>query len=215
MTYVYDVLLNFNSELYDFYEWEKDDNVTHIKRINLFKVDSKIFNEILDKKIKLNEDFLLSIFNKCEYFDNRSVKNIPYASLVTDSYRVMGLMFDESGNVIKYSSLLLDEEEDILDISDRLGEIRIDYEIKGIKDKSNDLTRLENHIIKYLKKDLSNSYKDKNINKLKYLYYEYFNKQCDDIDKIYQSLSSELENINEKHFALYNLIKLSYSHKNV
>ena len=102
MTYVYDLLLNFNPKLYEFYEWEKDDKLSHIKRIYLIKISSIAYNDLLDKNIKLNDDFLLNIFNKTEYFENRNVKNIPYAILITDTYRVMGIMFDMNALFEKY-----------------------------------------------------------------------------------------------------------------
>ena len=215
MTYVYDLVLNFNSELYEFYEWNKEDDIYHIKRINLIKIDSKTYNDILENEVIFNDDFLLTIFNKCEYFENRKVEEIPYALLITDTLRVMGIMLDMYGNVIKYSSLLLDEEEDVLDISDRLGVLKLSYQIKRKKNSTNNLTRYENNIIKYIKKDLNFCYKEKDLSKLKYLYYEYFNRQCNDIDKIYYCLISELDNVNERHYNLYNLIKLSLSHKKV
>lgn len=215
MTFVYDLVLNFNSELYDFYEWKKDDAIYHIKRINLIKTTKETYNDILFNKVIIDNEFLFSIFNKCEYFENRSVKTIDYAFLITDNYRVMAIMLDINGRVIKYSSLLLDEEEDVLDISDRLAVLKINYEKKEKKDEYNNLTRLENHIIRYIKKDLVNSYKENNLSKLKYLYYEYFSKPCDDINEIYQSLLGELNNLNEKHYNLYNLIKLSYTGKSV
>lgn len=216
MTYVYDIVLNYNSELYDFYEWKKDDVIYHIKRINLIKVDSKIYNEIYDNYCLFNDELLLSIFNKCEYYSNRKIDNIPYACLITDSYRVIGILLDSNGKIVKYSSLLLDEEEDVLDLCYKLGEIKLDYKIIKKRDKNEFYTRLEKNIIKFIKKDLNNDYHKKNINKLKYLYYEYFNKQSDNLEIIYQELMHEIENnFNEKHINLYNLIKLSYSSKSV
>ena len=214
MTYVYDLILNFNNELYDFYEWNNSDDIYHIKRISLIKIKSNIYNDFIDNKITIKDDLLLSIFNKCEYFENRKISTIPYALLLSDSYRVMGIMLDMNGNVIKYSSLLLDEEEEVLDVVDRIGEISINYQKKG-KNSINDLTRYENNILKYIKKDIINSYKKKDINKLKYLYYEYFNKESDDIDYIYQKLLSELKEYKEKHKDMYNLIKLSLKGKRV
>jgi len=216
MTYVYDLLLNFQTQLYEFYEWNKDDKIYHIKRINLVKISSTAYNEILDNNIKISDDFLLTIFNKCQYFDNRNVESLPYAILLTDTYRVMGVLFDIYGNIIKYSSLLLDEEEDILDISNRLAEIKLNYQIISKKEKYHNLTRMQEHIIKYIRNDLNMCYQKNDINKLKYLYYEYFNKNdVRNIDIIYNRLIKELENINYKHYNLYNLIKLSYTHKNV
>lgn len=213
MTYVYDLILNFNNDLYEFYEWMKDDDIYHIKRINLVKVTSKVYNEILDNEVVFHDDFLLDIFNKCEYFEQKKVKSFDYAFLLTDAYRVMALKLNEDGKVIKYSSLLLDEEEDILEVSVRIPTIKLEYNIIDKRDKSN-LTRKEERILKYIKKDLDNCYQNKNLGKLKYLYYEYFNRESNDLEEIYQSLYEELKSdINDKHYNLYNLIKLSYSNK--
>ena len=216
MTYVYDLVLNFNSFLYEFYEWRKDDIIYHIKRINLIKVDSKTYNTILDNIVAFDDDFILSIFNKCEYYNNRVVTSIPYAFLLTDTYRVIGLLLDNNGKIVKYSSLLLDEEEYVLDLCDKLGNIKLNYKIIKTREKDDFKTRQEVFIIKYIRKDLNIDYKQKDLNKLKYLYYEYFNKECDDIDYMYQKLIGELDkDINDKHYNLYNLIKVSYSGKTV
>ena len=209
MTYIYDLMLNFNSELYDFYEWEATDKMYHIKRIYLIKVDSKTYNDILNNKVIFNDDFMLNIFNKCEYFSDKKILTIPYCVLLCDSYRVMAIMMDNNSLVIKYSSLLLDEEEDVLEVSSRLPEVKLEYKIKDKKNNDN-LTRKEKNLIKYIKKDLNNSYKNNDVNKLKYLYYEYFNKENNNIDEIYNSLINSLNgNISDKHYNLYNLIKLS------
>ena len=214
MTYIYDLVLNFNSELFEFYEWEEDDKLYHIKKIYLVKIDCITYNDILDNKIIIDDKFLLGIVNKCEYFENKKIITIPYSMIITDSYRAMAIMMDSKGNIIKYSSLLLDEEEDVLEVSDRLATVKIDYIIKE-KKKNTLLTRKEKNIIKYIKKDLNNSYKNKNINKLKYLYYEYFNKESDDINEIYYNLIKILDQkIDKKIYNLYNLIKLSLMHKN-
>lgn len=181
----------------------------------LIKISSEDYNNFLNNKIKINDDFLFSIFNKCEYFNNKSVISIPYVILLTDSYRACSVMFNMDGNIIKYSSLLLDEEEDILEVSDKLATIKLDYEVKGNRRNDDFLTRKEICLLRYIKKDLTYCYQKKNIDKLKYLYYEYFNKECDDIDQIYNDLMKELsQEVNEKHYNLYNLIKLSLVHKN-
>ncbi len=209
MTYIYDLMLNFNKELYEFYEWDLQDKIYHIKRINLIKIDSKSYNDLLNNKVILNDDLMLSIFNKCEYFSDKKIMQIPYCILVSDSYRVMAIMMDKNAQIIKYSSLLLDEEEDVLEVLNHLPKVKLEYKIIEEKVKNN-LTRKENYIIKYIKKDLNNSYKNKDINKLKYLYYEFFGIENNNITEIYNSLINSLnDNINEKHYNLYNLIKLS------
>ena len=213
MTYIYDLILNFHNELLEFYEWDKSDSIHHIKRINLIKIKSSVYNEILDYDVVFDNNFLTEIFNKCEYFQEKKVKNLSYAFLVTDSYRVMALLLNNEGKIIKYSSLLLDEEEDTLEISIRVPLSKFEYN-KLVRKEKNNLTRRENNILKYLKKELNNCYKNKDDAKLKYLYYEYSNKKNDDINSIYDYLTNELnKDVTDKHYNLYNLIKLSYSNK--
>ena len=216
MSYVYDIVLNFNNEYYEFYEWKNSDIFYHIKRINLIRVDSNIYNDFLDNSILLNKEFLISIYNKCEYYTNRKIETIPYAFLITDSYRVMGIILNNTGKIIKYSSLLLDDEEEIFDLCNKLGEIKIDYKIVEKYKKEEFFTRNEKTVIKYIKKDLLDDYNKNNINKLRYLYYEYFNKESNNIESMYSELLEELnKTVTEKHYKLYDLIKLSYSGKNV
>lgn len=216
MSYIYDIILNFNDNLYEFYEWKNDDILYHIKRINLVLIDSKTYNDIYDNNVCLDREFLLSIYNKCEYYTNRKLDTIPYAILLTDSYRVMGLILNNTGKVIKYSSLLLEEEEEVLDLCYKLKEIKLNYKIISKREKNEFLTRDEINIKEYIKSNLTIDYEKKDLSKLKYMYYEYFNKHSDNIDLIYQELLQELDkNINKKHYDLYNLFKLSYSGKNV
>ena len=213
MTYVYDLILNYRDELYEFYEWDKQDEISHIKRINLLKITSKDYNNLLDNNIKFNDDLLIDIFNHTEIYENKKVVTIPYALLVTDGYRVMALLLNNDGLILQYSSLLLDEEEDVLEISIRIPIVKIAYNILEHKEIDY-LTRIEKQIVKYLQKDIANSYSKKDYDKLKYLYYEYFNQENDNIELVYHKLMNILKDeINNKHYDLYNLIKLSYSNK--
>lgn len=208
MTYIYDLIFNFDDNLYEFYEWDKTDKYYHIKKVNLLKVDSKTYNDLLDYKVSFNDDILINVFNKCEYYDKKQIKTFPYVFLVTDSYRTMALMLDSELKVIKYSSLLLDEEEEVNEISSRLPSVKLEYNIIA-KNEESDLTRNERKILSYIEKDLHNSFIKKDINKLKYLYYEYFNEENDDINYIYETLIKTLNKYSSKHTNLYKLIKLS------
>ncbi len=216
MFYVYDIVLNFNFELYDFYEWKKDDIIYHIKKIGLFLVSNNEFNYLLSNIVMFDNQFLLSIYNQCEFYANRQIDLIPYAFLLTDKYRVMAILLDSSGKTIKYSSLLLDEEEDILNLSKKLNEVNLTYQY--IKERHCDFfkTRFEINIIRYIKNNIKNDLKINNLDRLRYLYFEYFNKECDDINQIFHELSLELSNdFSNKIYNLYYLIKLSYDGKNV
>jgi len=41
MEFIYDILLNFQEEYCDFYEWQINDKVLNIKKIPLYKIGNK------------------------------------------------------------------------------------------------------------------------------------------------------------------------------
>ena len=210
MTYIYDILLNFNEDFYEFYEWEKGDKIYHVKKIPIFKVDTKVIEDLTNKKIEFFENFLNIIQNKTEVFDNRKVKSLKYACLLTDSYKVIGINIVNKNMFI--SDLLLDEAYDVISVSDRINLINLEYNIIDVKEVSYFETRYELKVKKNLYEELTNIYNAKDINKLKYLYFEYFNKYASDIDGIYNELIASLDKINDKHIKLLDLIKLCNKH---
>ena len=63
MIYIYDILLNFNTEFFEFYEWEKSDLLFHIKKIPIYKVETKVIEDFLTKKVIIDSPLLLEIYN--------------------------------------------------------------------------------------------------------------------------------------------------------
>ena len=208
MIYIYDILLNFNENLYEFYEWEKGDNISHIKKIPIFKVNTSFMNDLISNKIVIDTSINKLLFNKTEVFDNKKIRTIKYACLFTDGYKVIGVLLNEDGSIFKISDLLLDEASDVISISNRCNLINIEYNIIESRNNNYYLTRKELRIKKYLSEELTSIYDSKDNLKLEYLYFEYFNKNLNDIDSIYKELVDSLNNINNKHFKLYELIKL-------
>ena len=76
MNYIYDLLLNFNEKIYDFYDWNKTDKIIHIKKIPIFKISSSKMNIIKNNKICFEDSFLEKIYRKTEEFMNRKNKYI-------------------------------------------------------------------------------------------------------------------------------------------
>lgn len=217
MNYIYDILVNFNDkELLEFYEWDKNDNIEHIRRIPLFKVNSKILKDFKNNKIKVDYEFLKEIKNKTEIFLNKMIEYIEYATIITDGSDLIVLEFSKNGEYLLKSSMLLDEAEEVLDESDLLNEINIKYEIIEYNKKSDFLTRNQRKILKYLKREIDYLIENKNFNKLKYLYYEWYDKKIDDIDEIKNDLYKILDlEFSEKHTNFYNLIKFSNTKKHI
>ena len=212
MIYIYDILVNFNNDFYEFYEWEKNDSVYHIKKMPIFLVDTNFMETLLTKKIIIDDPIVYEMYNKTEYFDMKKVKSLKYACLFTDSYRVIAVLLDDDHKVIKVSDLLLDEAMDAIDISSRCVFRNITYNIIGNKKDYSFLTRAEIKIKKTLIQEIRNAYKEKDLLKLEYLYFEYFNENCNDIDEICEKLINSFQKeINEKHKKLYDLIKLASS----
>ncbi len=210
MVYIYDILLNFNNDFLEFYEWDKNDNILHIKKMPMLKVDSKLIEDVLSKKVQFDDPFIMEILNKTEVFDNKKIKTIKYACILTDTYRTIGVLLTDDYIVAKVSDLLLDENEDALDISRRIGFRNLAYNIIGVKKNYSFLTRNEVKIKKYLIREIKLAYKEQDKIKLSYLYFELFNKNVTDIEKIFEDLMLSLnEEINEKHKKLYELVKLA------
>ena len=42
MNYIYDITLNFNNELNNFYEWDEQDNIEFYLKIPIFRVEDDI-----------------------------------------------------------------------------------------------------------------------------------------------------------------------------
>ena len=76
MNYIYDILLNFKESFLDFYEWNLDDEIIHIRKIPLFRVSKEKLYDFKNGIVKIDYSFLKYIFNKTEVFKGRNKKSI-------------------------------------------------------------------------------------------------------------------------------------------
>ena len=160
MTYIYDILLNFNKDFYEFYEWDKNDKIIHVKKISIFKVESKVIEDILFKKIILNNNTTNINKFKTELFGNKKNKYLN-ACLLTDGYKVIAIETNDKLEIENISDLLLDEALDAINISSRLNIITFEYNIVGNKKINNFLTRKELEIKIFLENELKKIKKKK------------------------------------------------------
>lgn len=182
MNYIYDIILNFNEQIYDFYEWNKSDNLTHIRKIPLIRVNSKDLYNIENNYIKFNEDLFNKIKSKTEVFAGRTVKTID-ACIFSDGTSVIAVKV--KNNKYYFSKLIIEEEMEVIEVATRMKEMNIEYEI--IKKRFNDLkTRKELEIEDYVKRELNKLEKNNEEEKLKYLFFECFGKKDYDIKKLYK-----------------------------
>lgn len=189
MSYIYDILLNFNSYLYDFYDWNRTDSIIHIKKIPLLKISPKRLQDIIMNNVLFDNELLEKIKNKTEEYTNRKTKVIEYAFLLTDGMRVIGINVGKSNS---YSKLLLDEESDVLEVAMRLKESCINYQISSLKEQKACKTRTEMELEKNALQELNSIIKKNDPAELKYLYYDCFNEKSDNIEMIKSTLYNKI-----------------------
>ena len=214
MIYIYDLLLNFidGNRLIEFYEWDNKDNLEHIKKIPLFKIKSVDMNNMISSNIKVNKTFLDKINNKTIGYKNKN--NIKYGALFCDSNKVIGVEFSKDGTIICRSSLLLDEEEEILDEVSIYEEYNFNYKVLEKYKTNSFLTRKELFKKNYLEKELNKIYNDKYYDKLNYLYEELFEKEDKSIEEKYKTIMNDINNnYDHRYNNLYNIVRLSYQKK--
>lgn len=215
MINVYDIILNFSeARVYEFFEWDKKDNIEHIKKIPMFRVSSKSFNDLLYKKIEMDPKFLEEIHDKTEVFAKSTEELIEHACLFCDLSRVVAIEFSDKGYNTYKSFLLLDEEEELLDIASSLNVVSPCYKIKKSMHNTKFLTRKEEFIKNYLLKDLKASYTNKNYHKINYMYEECFSYNDKKIEDKYQELVHDINtNFTNKYLNLFQILKLSSKRK--
>lgn len=209
MNYIYDIVLNFNKDYYDFFEWNKKDSFINIKKIPLFMVSNDTFKCMKYDIVTVSKTFV-DIIKEKTYTYNR--QKVGPSCLVCNGKEVIGLLFNDKGDLIKRSSLLLDEEEEVLDeiYSDEICDIEI-VKVKKCK-INNGVNRIQKEKKEFLTRYIN---KENNEINLKYLYYDYFEKDEDDTSVIKSSLIQEIKNNwNKKFDSLYETVKIFNKIKN-
>lgn len=214
MNYIYDILLNFidSERLIEFYEWSESDSFEHIKRIPIYRISSKVMQDICENKIKVSKDFLEEIENKTNLYKNK--QNIKYATLFSDINKVIAFEFSDDGTVISKSSLLLDEEEAVIDECSNINESNLTYTIIEPYMINYFLTREELFKRNYLLKELDYISKVNDVDKLIFLYEEIFKTDKLSFEKKLKRLIDDIKNnFNSKHNQLYEIVRLTYTKK--
>lgn len=218
MIYIYDILVNFCdcSDIYDFYEWNSNDEIENIKRIKLSHVDKKTFDDLLNCDVVIDKEYMLKIYRTCEVYTSKKAKILDYCSLFSDGERVIAIEFNENGKSIYKSKLLLDEEEEIAVLANNLEISLLKYKVNKKVLKRRFFTRNEIVMRNYLIKEIEECYKKKNYQKLHYLYIEYYEKESSSYLKMYNDLLNSMnDSLNEKHYNIYKLLRLMCKKKQV
>lgn len=212
MIYIYDLVLNWsNKRRYEFFEWNNDDEIEYIKKIPIFRISN--FDKVINNSLVVDKTFLDKIYNKTEVYGNKTISKVEYCCLFCDEIltKAIACEFSDDGKIIYSSNIYFLDLDEVLELAKKIKTIYLEGKIieKEIFDNLF-LTRLERRKKKILLDDINISYQNKDIDKLKYYYYELFNKECENIEEIKKKLINSLNNIyNSKHDELYMSLCLS------
>ena len=210
MNYIYDVILDFQKEYYDFYEWNKNDNIFHMRKIPILKINEKQFNEIKNNIVQFSEATTkLFNFKTAERFKQNNITKMKYTIIISTENQAMGIKINKNGIIQLKSSLLPDEQDDVIEIIKFQNDAKLEYKIIKNNKNNNFKTRFEIENENFIYNELDKVYEQKNIQKLNYIYLECFNKQEPNIDLAYKKLKSEISKTNENFKKIYNIFKMT------
>lgn len=190
MKNIYDILVNFKKIPYEFYEWNKEDDVKHVKKMPSIKVSDSTLYDIFYNDAVVSKNFLDQIKDKTEIFFGRTIKKVKYACVIYNDDVALSILLNDNGEIIGKSKLLFDEEEDVLKEDVPLKEI--DYNVIKKSKKISGLTRREAKIVLLLSKYLDKIHESKKNDEIKYMYFECFNTMEEDNEKAYKNLKNEV-----------------------
>ncbi len=195
MNYIYNIYLNFNKIYFDFYEWKDTDNILHIKKIPIIKINTIDLKRIISNYIKIND--INKFLNKTEINNQKNITCL----IITDSKNIYAIKFDKNGFETMTSSFNLEDEYNILQYSKKLNDSKLNYEIIKKKNYIYE-TRDELTKKKYLLKEIHNI----SFDTIKYIYYECFNKEENNYKLMINQLLSEINKGNICN-QIYNILK--------
>lgn len=208
MNYVYDILSNFNQELYDFYDWDKNDNFTHLRKVPSFRVSKEVLVDLMFKKVKIKGNLLKLIKDKTQVFTKEGVDVIEYCFIISDSVNALGVILDEDGVVYKRSKFLVSEELEINKCLKTSKIYNVEYNLLSSKTHYSNMTRNEEKVTNLILSELELIMDS--TDKIDYLYYEWFNtnKGKNKYKKLVSSIKSSYTSKHEYILELLNLLKI-------
>lgn len=205
MNYYYDFIISLDYDYHYFYELE---DPIIVKKIPIIRISHSNYIEILRTKFKVDKEFLSIINNKSKFKKEIDSK---YIRIFTDNKNAFVVEFNNNGESINKSSLLLEDELNICELSYSNQVINLNYNIFNREDISID-TIQSIRIKKYILLEIESCLNKKNYNKLKFIYLEWFNKMNNNIEDIVKDMHNKLNSfISDKEYEIYKLIKLSYN----
>ncbi len=204
MNYIYDILANFNNNYYEFFEWNDKDDIVHIKKLAIIKVNSDFLFKVKYHDVIVDTTLLEKIYKKTDFF-NIDKNKYSYVCALCDGREAIVVRFDSKGSVIGRSSMLIDEENEVIDISETIGVSDFVISVNELNKYDNFKTRNESYINSLILQELKNL----NSDKLSYLYFDCFDEKESDKDKILNRIFNEIDsNFNSIYVKIYDFLKL-------
>lgn len=198
MNYIYDIVLNFQKDYYQFFEWNRTDKIKNISKILVYHISNQDLINLTYNDIIIDNPLLNNLKEETKRYKKIMI-------LVSNTKQAIGLLFNKNGTLLKRSSLLFEEETEVNNFAKELPITSINYKKNKLL-PINIALRAEKEkkepMIKYI-------HQTNDLTTLKYLYYEYFKEECEDIAKIKSHLLKILEDDwNSKKNNLYQIITL-------
>lgn len=208
MIFIYDVLVNMNEDLIDFYDWEETDTYEHIRRGCLIKIYSEDYYNLLTKTFKIDLELMNQIKDKTQKFSGRNTLIVDYQLAFTDGINAFMVKFDKNGVSKLKSKFLVNEEVEILAISTNMKITKVNYEILKDEKRQNRMTRKEKRIVNLITSELNILKNDKD--KIDYLYYEWFDTNIgnDKFNTLINSINNEYTTKHKEFLNILNLITM-------
>ena len=163
MNYVYDITVNLKEKYLDFFEWNKSDNIKCIHKLPIVKVSDRIIFDFMFGDIIINQ----------------KIKDGFYLLFSDNQAMVVNVV---NSKVISKSSLVVDEELDILENYDNISKQEIEYNIHHIMIPTFK-TRLESNEYSFVSNELDRLSIPRDSQMINYLYLECFGRIETNSDK--------------------------------
>ena len=198
MKYLNDVLLNFDEIAYEFYEWEKEDDLVRIKRVPVVCISEKDLFIFLQNKIQIDKEEL-SVCSKKEHI-----------IIFTSKKDHIAIEFDLEGKELFRSRLTIEDDLNVCEIAYSLKEKKLRYQTlqKICHQREMRIASKEKQLIQIELKVIEASHQ---IEKLSYLFYEWFDEIESHFDQMLNKCYLELQKpYSLQMHKIAHLIKLSY-----
>ena len=140
MNYIYDIVLNFQDNYYQFFEWNRKDKIKNVSKISVYRVDDQDLIDLSYNQITLDTPFLTELIEH-----NKKYKKL--MCLISNTNQTIGLLFSKEGQLLKRSSLLFEEESEVNHLAKELPITKMTYkQNKEIKPHHNLRIEIEKKI---------------------------------------------------------------------